>query len=77
VRAAPQPGLVGQDLQVPAHRRLRELQHVAELGYPELVPLEEPQEPQAGGIGERLHPAEQGIRLAGGEGGKAALGTHH
>jgi len=77
VRAAPQPGLVGQDLQVPAHRRLRELQDLAQLGHPQLVPLQEPKEPQAGGIGQGLHPAE-GLRQAGdGDGGKAALGTHH
>ena len=40
------------------------------------VPLQQPQEPQAGEIGQGLHPAE-GLRQAGDDDGKAALGTHH
>jgi hypothetical protein len=41
------------------------------------VPLQEAEEPEAGGIAQGLHPAE-GLRQAGDDGGgKAALGTHH
>ena len=43
-----------------AHGRLRELQDVAQRGHPELVALEQPQQPQARGVGERLQAAHEG-----------------
>ena len=77
LRPAAHPSFVGQYLEVPTDRRLRELQDVAQLGHPELVPLEQTQLTQAGGVGQRLHPAQQGLRLARRGGGRgAALRSH-
>ena len=45
---------------MPAHRRLRELQDVAQRGHPELVPLEQPQQPEPRGVGEGLQAADEG-----------------
>ena len=53
------PALVGQDLQVAADRGLRQLQDVAQLGHAQLVPLQQAQQPQAGGVGEALHPGQE------------------
>ena len=74
--AAPHPALVGQDLQVPADRGLRELQDVAQLGHPQLVPLQQAQQPQAGGVGQDLHPGQRASGRRGRSAG-TALGSHH
>ena len=60
------PPIVGQHLQVPAHRRLRELQHRAQIGDGELVALDEPERAGPRRVGERAHPAEHG-----------GCGSHH
>jgi len=68
LRPARQPALVGQDLQVPAHRRLRELEDVAQRGHPELVALEQAQQPEPRGVGEGLQAADEGGDLGGASG---------
>ncbi len=61
--------LVAEDLQVPAHRGLGELEDLAELGHPQLVAFEKAQEAQARGLGQAPHPGEKGFRLASRHGG--------
>jgi hypothetical protein len=52
------PTLVAQNLEVPADRRLGELQNGPDLVYGELVALEDKQHPAPRRIGEGRHPVE-------------------
>ena len=65
LRAALHPALVRQHLQVPADRRLRQRQGVAEVGDAQLAPLQQPQDAQPRRVGEARHPAQQGVGASG------------
>ena len=60
VAARRHPARVRQRLQVPADRRLRQLQHRAQLRDRQLVPLEDEQHPAAGRIRQRREVVENG-----------------
>ena len=49
---------VGQHLEVPAHGRLRQLEHRAQLGDCALMALENEQQPAPGGVGQCRHSVE-------------------
>ena len=49
------PSAVSQHLQVPTHRRLRQLQDLAQLDDAQLIALQQPQQAQAGFIGQASH----------------------
>jgi len=59
------PALVGEDLEVAADGGLGELEDVAKLDDAKLVVFEEAEEAEAGGVGEALHPGEEGVGLRG------------
>ena len=48
-----------------ADRRLGKLEHIAQLGDAELVALEQTQQAETGGVGQRFHPGEEGLGLVG------------
>jgi hypothetical protein len=52
VAARREPAGVGEDLEVPAHRRLRQLHDGAQLGHRQLMALQQEEQPRADGIGE-------------------------
>jgi hypothetical protein len=41
------------------------LQDITKIGHPQLVPLQDPQEAEAHGVCEAVHPGEEGIGLGG------------
>ena len=61
------PAGVRQGLEVPADRRLGELQHTTELGDGQLVPVQQQQRAAARGLGERAQLVEDRRRRAGGD----------
>ncbi|MFN8640914.1 MAG: hypothetical protein U0802_04350 [Candidatus Binatia bacterium] len=66
LRSHDQPAVAAQNLEVPADRRLRQLQDRAQLGHRQLVSLYQAQQPGPGRVGERRHPAEHrrgGVRV--------------
>src|SRR5690606_21794012 len=80
VRTHGDPPLVGQDLEVTADRRLRELEHRTQLAHRQLVTLEDAEEPRPRRVGQRRQPVEDrhlrlhtirpaGWKVAGGTGG--------
>ena len=54
------PAVVGEDLQVPADRRLRHLEDRAQLRHGELMAFDQAQDAQPGRVAERTHPGEHG-----------------
>ena len=60
---------------MPADRGLRELEHIAEPGHAQLVPLEQPEEAEPGRVGERLQALHEGADR-GGAGGQDERGSH-
>jgi hypothetical protein len=57
--------LIAEDLEMAADRRLRELEDMAGLRDAELMTLQQAEKPKPRGVGEDLHPGEQGIGLSG------------